>query len=337
MFPPSNSTTINNNLEEINNYSVLLKERFSTLLTFTNLPSYAHTINVYFDLYVMFIAVCVLSASWEDIIHIEKGEQIIASLEGEHELPASRRPPARSGGGFTVSLSANKVGYIVFTNRRIFFVEKRGVFTETYAVVLDIRYEDIIGVSTGGTLLRHLSITDKNDEEHRFHLYRGTPTELIPYIKQFMDARQEEIEEEKAKERVQIVADFSFLKSVMEKGRIVLQVISCPFCGASVPIPETGKVFKCNYCKKDIYAVDVFKKIKELMSESTREIEKPEVILPTWLRPRLPKTYPKGLITKYQHMYPHNPEGVLEFHISRKMKEGKTREEAIGELARQSS
>jgi len=131
--------------------------------------------------------------------------------------------------------------------------------TETYAVVLDIRYEDIIGMSTGGIIFKHLSVTDKTDEEHRFQFYRKTPVELVPYIKQLMDIRQEEIEKEKAKERIQIIADFSFLKSVMQKGGIILQAISCPFCGASVPLPETGKVFKCNYCNKDIYVVDVFR------------------------------------------------------------------------------
>jgi len=277
----------------------------------------------------------VLSASWENVIRLERGEKVIASLKAEYELPASRRPPEGSGAAFTISLSSiSKDGHMVFTNRRIFFVEKRGFFTETHAVVLDIRYEDVIGMSTGGILIKHLSITDKNDEEHKFHLDTGTPAELIPCIKQFMDARQEEIEKEKAKERVQIVADFSFLKSIMEKGGIVLQTISCPFCGASVPIPETGNVFKCNYCNKDIYATDVFKKIKELIGEGTsEEVEKPkEFILPTWLCPRIPETYPQELITKYQRAYPHNPTGVLELHISRKMKEGKTREKAIQEL-----
>ncbi len=283
----------------------------------------AHMVNVYFSLYVRVFSVCGLSAGWEDVVRLEKGEQVIASLEGEYERLVSRRTPSEP----------NRVGYMVFTDRRIFFVEKRGFFTETYAVVLDIRYEDIIGMSTGGTLLKHLSITDKTDEEHRFHLYVGTPTELIPYIKQFIDARREEIE----KGQIQIIADFSFLKSVMEKGGVILQTISCPFCGASVSIPETGKVFKCDYCNKEIYAVDVFQEIKELVGKSERKMERPEeLVLPTWLRPRRPRKYPNDLITKYQRLYPHNPEGVLEFHISRRMKEGKTREQAIKELTEES-
>ena len=207
-----------------------------------------------------------LSASWEDAIRLERGEQILTSVWGKYELPASKRPPVRSDATFTISIPESKNGYMVFTNRRIFFVEKRGIFTETYATILDIRYEDIIGLSTGGIIFEHLSITDKTDEEHKFQFDEKKPDELISYIKQLMDARQEEIEKEKTREKVQVIADFSFLKSAMQKGGVVLQAISCPYCGANVPIPETGQVFKCDYCKKDVYAVDVFKKIKELMS-----------------------------------------------------------------------
>jgi len=42
--------------------------------------------------------------------------------------------------------------------------------------------------------------------------------------------------------------------------------------------------------------------------------------------------YPRDLLTKYAEQYSHNPEGVLEWHIHKKMKEGKTREQAIKEL-----
>jgi len=43
-----------------------------------------------------------------------------------------------------------------------------------------------------------------------------------------------------------------------------------------------------------------------------------------------------NLLVKYRRRYPHNPEGVLEFHISKRMKEGKTREQAIKELVSES-
>ena len=46
--------------------------------------------------------------------------------------------------------------------------------------------------------------------------------------------------------------------------------------------------------------------------------------------------YPQSLVMEYQRRYPHNPSGVLEFHISRKVKKGKTREQAIKELIKES-
>lgn len=44
--------------------------------------------------------------------------------------------------------------------------------------------------------------------------------------------------------------------------------------------------------------------------------------------------YPEDLFAKYAETS-NNPSGVLEFHISQKMKEGKTREQAIEELRRE--
>jgi len=48
------------------------------------------------------------------------------------------------------------------------------------------------------------------------------------------------------------------------------------------------------------------------------------------------KKYTKDLFTKYVERYPHNPTGVLEWHIDKKMKEGITRERAIEELTEES-
>ena len=42
--------------------------------------------------------------------------------------------------------------------------------------------------------------------------------------------------------------------------------------------------------------------------------------------------YPRDLLAKYAEQYSHNPEGVLEWHIHKKVKKGKTREQAIKEL-----
>ena len=41
---------------------------------------------------------------------------------------------------------------------------------------------------------------------------------------------------------------------------------------------------------------------------------------------------PSPLLDHYRQKYPHNPEGVLNFHIQQLMKEGRTREESEREL-----
>jgi len=47
--------------------------------------------------------------------------------------------------------------------------------------------------------------------------------------------------------------------------------------------------------------------------------------------------YPKELLARYVKQYPHNPMGVLEWHINKKIKEGKTREQAVNELLKESA
>ena len=49
-----------------------------------------------------------------------------------------------------------------------------------------------------------------------------------------------------------------------------------------------------------------------------------------------PKKLSRDLIAKYREQYPHNPKGVLEWHINKKIKEGKTRKQAIEELTKES-
>jgi hypothetical protein len=45
---------------------------------------------------------------------------------------------------------------------------------------------------------------------------------------------------------------------------------------------------------------------------------------------------PDEILQIYSKKYPHNPTGVLRYHIDRKMKEGKTREQVIEELVEES-
>ena len=68
-----------------------------------------------------------------------------------------------------------------------------------------------------------------------------------------------------AKEKVQIIFDFSSLKGALSKGGIVMTAYKCPVCNGKLDIPETGKVLICGYCGTSIKPVDIFEKIKDLI------------------------------------------------------------------------
>lgn len=60
--------------------------------------------------------------------------------------------------------------------------------------------------------------------------------------------------------------DFSSLKSLMEKGGIVLAELKCPHCNAPIKMPKDGNQTICEHCRSVIYAHDIFEKIKALIS-----------------------------------------------------------------------
>ncbi|MGA3192605.1 MAG: hypothetical protein ABSD73_08875 [Candidatus Bathyarchaeia archaeon] len=68
------------------------------------------------------------------------------------------------------------------------------------------------------------------------------------------------------KEKKSIVLDFSSLRSLMEKGGMVLTTLRCPHCNGPVNMPSEGNETGCDHCGTKIYAQDIFKKIKELTS-----------------------------------------------------------------------
>ena len=83
-------------------------------------------------------------------------------------------------------------------------------------------------------------------------------------IKKRVKEGKELIEKEKKGPRIHIKVDFSFLKDLMIKKGVQVGKINCPNCGAPVEIPESGRVFTCQYCNTAVTAVDVFKELQDL-------------------------------------------------------------------------
>jgi ribosomal protein S27AE len=61
----------------------------------------------------------------------------------------------------------------------------------------------------------------------------------------------------------QYIPDLMLLSK--EDGYVVVQNLKCPECGASVRFPDAGSQSVCDHCGANIYANDVFKKIKDLI------------------------------------------------------------------------
>jgi ribosomal protein S27E len=104
-----------------------------------------------------------------------------------------------------------------------------------------------------------------NDGEKTFNLQNSFQELLRPMIESAIKTRRDENEAERKRDKIHVMLDFSFLKSIMEKGGLMMQVLKCPECGATVDFPKTGNEIKCIHCGKTIYAQDVFEKVKGLI------------------------------------------------------------------------
>lgn len=169
-------------------------------------------------------------------------------------------------------------GYLVITNKRLLFIEQIWGFLgpkDEYNLRDIIDLESIQGMSIykkfpGGLRLgirynSHGAIHERGfkgsnlDENYLYGLKR--------MIEDLLNRRIAEVEEEKKKERIQYVIDFSFIRSQLDKGGIALTTIKCPNCGANVSVPDSGNFFTCNYCNSTIHAMDVFQKMKGLIEK----------------------------------------------------------------------
>ena len=202
------------------------------------------------------------------VLVLEKGEEILTSWDGDVETIGKT---VITKGRYikrhkVVEAKEKENGDLVLTNRRLMWVTRRGMFRASYHVAHEIPLEDIKGVSSGGAISKYLSIRDSANE-YRFHLsgMYSSIESFNPLIQKAMRTRRQEIENERRKERVHLMIDFSSLKEYMAKGGLVLQTVKCPVCGGPLSLPKTGNETTCEHCKNTIYAQDIFEKVKALI------------------------------------------------------------------------
>ncbi len=165
-------------------------------------------------------------------------------------------------------------GYLVVTNKRLLFVEQQmGVWgpKDEFSLRDVIDLECVQGMSIyekfqGGLRLNVTYVSQGVPHEKGF---KGPDEAHLAKLKKAIEVlvtrRSREIDEEKSRDRVQYVIDFSFLKAEVEKGGFSLSTARCPSCSANVDVPESGSFFKCSHCGNTIRATDLFERLKGLM------------------------------------------------------------------------
>jgi DNA-directed RNA polymerase subunit RPC12/RpoP len=159
-------------------------------------------------------------------------------------------------------------GYLVLTTQRLAFVKERGVFGKSYHIDLSFPLDDLGGLSMGGLMMKYVSISNSNGE-NVFHV-RGVSNEVEfstfrTLLQDQLIKRQQTVEAEKRRERVQIVLDFGFLRDYMSKGGLSLQVVKCPQCGGPMSLPQAGSQVVCTHCGSTVFAQDIMEKVKQLI------------------------------------------------------------------------
>lgn len=162
-------------------------------------------------------------------------------------------------------------GYLLLTTDRLVFVASRGFFNMTYRIKFGIPYEEIASVRTGKYLFStFVEVATQRGDVRRFKT--DSELKLGSRIKELSVKKMARVENEKKKERVQLVLDFSFLRPLAEKG-VIMQAITCPHCGGKVEdLPSSGNIFECKYCGDKIYAVDIYREINRLLGYTVDQI-----------------------------------------------------------------
>jgi DNA-directed RNA polymerase subunit RPC12/RpoP len=203
-------------------------------------------------------------------IIIDKSELVLNFWTGNRLVPNEKY---RAGPGRAQPMML-QMGALLVTSRRLIWLERRrvGVWKPqiNYQVAIDMPLESVKSVSAESgdsgdwEKTRKVSIVS-GDGEKTFNLQNAFQELLRPIVEDAIKQRRDEMEAEKKRDKVHVMLDFSFLKSIMEKGGMVMQVLKCPECGASVEFPKSGNETVCTHCGKTIYAQDVFEKVKGLI------------------------------------------------------------------------
>lgn len=124
-----------------------------------------------------------------------------------------------------------------------------------------VRFDEVAAISKEYDFNGSLQFAKENIA---YLLGEGTIEGIIDENKQTFISKAK-LDRERIVREYKIDVDFSSLRKAIEEKGLTLQVIECPSCGGKVKVPESGKMFECEYCHKNILATGVFDKFKTLL------------------------------------------------------------------------
>ena len=161
-------------------------------------------------------------------------------------------------------------GVLALTNHRLVHLIGDRIFrTRHYEVKKDILLESIKGIERKGGFLTPNIIIYTNEGKHSFKgiltLEKPKNKSIAEHFKEKVMEQMKERKQELERKKIPVVIDFSFLKTYIEKGGIVLTTLKCPHCSAPIKMPKGGAETLCEHCGSTVYAQDIFEKVKKLI------------------------------------------------------------------------
>ncbi len=130
-----------------------------------------------------------------------------------------------------------KKGLLVFTNDNMIFMQQEGRWSSNYAQAIRIPLEQVIGIVSGGKLIKHLRTTvgATGSQQHEFREFRAVThrNKDIHGIRNEIELLLMDVREERKREAQQAAS-----------GEMAPKMVFCKYCGARNRVDQS----KCTNC-----------------------------------------------------------------------------------------
>jgi rubrerythrin len=184
------------------------------------------------------------------IIVLEENEKKIDSWEGrvERRGKAVVEDGKYLGRTRVVLYKVKEKGNLVLTNRRLVWVERRGVFNRSQNISFEIPLEQIKSIS-GGSYSRYYDYIDivGDKAEYRFDLDDCKFNRFNYVVRPLIQTRKEQIESERREKALDEMVHYNIATS-FEFGKDGALLVRCPYCSSPKPQTDKSNDVKCPHC-----------------------------------------------------------------------------------------